>query len=192
MRTEPEPYILLKSDREKGIALLFEQYSKKLLAYATWKWKLEEDVAWDLVYKTIYKVADTSTVYKFENEQKFLSFLFKVLINNIRDHLGSAKVKNNTIAEVELTESIIHNYHVPSTDSAVNFPLKVLQEELDKLQDWERILVLMRTQDIPYSEIAKYVDKPENQLKTYYARVKKQLMEKVNEIVTKANLKENV
>jgi RNA polymerase sigma factor (sigma-70 family) len=183
-------HIHLRSDRDKGIALLFERYSKKLLNYTIRKWKIEEDTAWDLVYKTIYKVADKAGEYEFESGQRFQSFLFKVLINNIRDHLRSVKGKI-VVSEMELNDAMISERQAESTIHPVSFPLKVLQEELDKLEDWERILVLMRTQDIPYSEIAKYVDKPENQLKTYYARIKKQLMERVNAILTNTNLQEN-
>lgn len=189
MNVGTETYILLRSDKEEGIKVLFEQYSKKLLSYTIYKWKLEEDVAWDVIYKTIYKVADASINYNFDSDKKFVSFVFKVLINNIRDYLRSEKVKKNDVTEVELSDTIINTYHVPSVSSKLTFPLKVLQEELDKLKDWERILILMRTQNVPYSEIAKYVDKPENQLKTYYARLKKQLMEKVNEIITETNSK---
>jgi DNA-directed RNA polymerase specialized sigma24 family protein len=39
----------------------------------------------------------------------------------------------------------------------------------------------MRGQNMPYGEISKYVDKPERQLKVYYARLKKQMTEKINE-----------
>jgi DNA-directed RNA polymerase specialized sigma24 family protein len=56
-----------------------------------------------------------------------------------------------------------------------------LKNELDKLEEWERILLLMRGQNMPYGEISKYVDKPERQLKVYYARLKKQMTEKINE-----------
>ncbi|MBK6985309.1 MAG: hypothetical protein IPH32_11365 [Bacteroidetes bacterium] len=59
-------------------------------------------------------------------------------------------------------------------------PLIILQQELEKLEDWQRILLLMRGQDMPYSKISEFVKKPENQLKVYYARLKKQLTENVN------------
>jgi hypothetical protein len=53
------------------------------------------------------------------------------------------------------------------------------------MEDWERILLLMRGQNIPYSEISKFVHKPEKQLKVYYARLKKKLLEDMNETLNK-------
>jgi DNA-directed RNA polymerase specialized sigma24 family protein len=55
------------------------------------------------------------------------------------------------------------------------------------MEDWERILLLMRGQDISYSEISKFVHKPENQLKVYYARLKKKLLEDMNETLSGTN-----
>jgi hypothetical protein len=74
-------YQILKFDREKGIKVLFELYSKKLSAYAKTNWKLNEDISWDLIYKSIYKVADVISRYEFENEAKFASFIFIIFIS---------------------------------------------------------------------------------------------------------------
>jgi DNA-directed RNA polymerase specialized sigma24 family protein len=57
--------------------------------------------------------------------------------------------------------------------------MHILKEELEKLQDWERMLLLLKAQQMPYSEIAKFIDKPENQLKVYYARLKKKITEAI-------------
>lgn len=43
------------------------------------------------------------------------------------------------------------------------------------------MLLLLRSQDMPYSEIAKFVNKPEDQLKVYYSRLKKALTKRMNE-----------
>ena len=58
---------------------------------------------------------------------------------------------------------------------------------MDKLEEWQRILLLMRGQDMPYNEISAFVNKPENQLKVYYARLKKQLLENVSAELNKLN-----
>ncbi len=84
--------------------------------------------------------------------------------------------------EIELADE-----HAVSAEVVVvveNENLKILQNELDKLEDWQRILLLMRTQDVPYSKIAEFVNKPENQLKVYYARLKKQIHESVSHQVS--------
>ncbi len=192
MSSEPKTYTLLRSDREKGIKLLFELYAKKLLNYAAYNWKTEQDAAWDLIYKTIYKVADVINEYEFENEEKFASFIFKIFINYLRNHVRDAKTAMQGNLEVELNDNIINNYSDVAKQTKVTPALKILQHELDKLEDWQRILLLMRSQNMAYSEIVKYVNKPEDQLKTYYARLKKQLSEKVNEQLNALTPKENV
>jgi RNA polymerase sigma factor (sigma-70 family) len=183
-----ETYTVLKQHREDGIKLLFEQYSKKLLIYASRTWSMEEDVAWDLIYKTIYKTADVISKYEFQNEQKFASFIFKIFINHIRDHLRQSKTATHGVREVELSDLIINTYHQDSSSkSNSNHLLKILEEELNKLEDWQRILLLLRSQNMPYSDIATYVNKPEKQLKVYYARLKDQLTKRVQELANKKN-----
>jgi DNA-directed RNA polymerase specialized sigma24 family protein len=43
------------------------------------------------------------------------------------------------------------------------------------------MLLLLRSQDVPYSEIAKLTGKNEDQLKVYYGRLKKKLFERLEE-----------
>lgn len=193
MDSELTTYSILRSNRELGLKHLFERYSKKLLKYAIYKWQLEEDLAWDLIYKCIYKTADVIHQYEFPTEQKFASFLFKIFMNAIRDQLKNKRSFNNTIVPLRADDASIHS-HIPepSDQPKEHTAMIILQQELDALEDWQRILVLMRSQEIPYSEIAKYVDKPEDQLKTYYARLKKMLMEKINKRLTMHIRKENV
>jgi RNA polymerase sigma factor (sigma-70 family) len=173
-------YVVLKSDREKGLKLLFETYAKKLLNYASYKWKTDPDPTWDLIYKTMYKVADVIHEYEFETEEKFASFIFKIFMNYLRNYARDNKTLKGEVQEVELSESVINSYSEKKDKTSTHPAMIILQRELDKLKDWQRILLLMRNQDVPYSEIAKYVNKPEEQLKVYYARLKKQLAEKVN------------
>ena len=58
--------------------------------------------------------------------------------------------------------------------------MKALNEVLEELEDWQRMLLLMRSDGQAYSDIAKFIDKPENQLKVYYQRLKEQLAKKLN------------
>ena len=66
-------------------------------------------------------------------------------------------------------------------EPVTNKKLIALNEELDKMEDWERMLLLMRSEGRAYSEIAQYIDKPENQLKVYYQRLKEQIQKKLND-----------
>lgn len=181
MKSGQETYKLIAEKNKEGIALLYERYGKKLYGYAVHSWKLDEDDAWNIVYKTLYKILDTSADYTFESENKFSSFIFKVFINNLRQHYRETKKAKEKI-EIIPGETELHGEAI-----AEEFPennsekMNLLKAELEKLEDWERILLLMRSQDMPYSEIAKYVNKPEGQLKVYYSRLKAALTKRINE-----------
>ena len=158
---------------------LYEQYSRKLYAYTRKNYTINEDDTWSLVYKTIYKIADVHGNYSFENQQKQSAFIFKTHINYLKNYFRDNKTFESKNLEVELNEN-----HLPDNEVIQikeNQHLKILQQELNLLEDWERILLLMRGQQVPYADIAKFVNKPEKQLKVYYSRLKQQLLLKVNE-----------
>ena len=148
------------------------------------------DDAWAIVYKTIYKIAEVGFKYTFENEQKRSAFIFKTHINFLRNYFRDNKSFEKNNQEVELHENFTDKE--PETNTTQNLPLIILQQELEKLEDWQRILLLMRGQDMPYSKISEFVKKPENQLKVYYARLKKQLTDNVNAELEKINTTQHV
>ncbi len=169
-------------NKEEGLKWLYENYGKKLLGYSTHVYKLPEDESWDLVYKTIYKTLEVYERYTFENQDKFASFIFRMFINYIKNHLRDTKTKTQGAVFIPLEESKRDFVAKTNNGQGNQSPqMKVLQEELNKFEDWQRVLLLMRSQDVAYSEIAKYVDKPESQLKVYYQRLKDKLTERINE-----------
>lgn len=179
MSSGPTTANLILKDPQKGLKQCYELYGRKLIHYAIRTWKLEEDVAWDLVYKALFNLGDTVKRYSFESETKFQSFLFRMFINYIKNHFRDDARKKKGVIEIELNES--HQFLQSENENGEfeNPNVSVLQEELDKLEEWQRILLLMRSQDTPYSEIAKLLDKPESQLKVYYGRLKDSLFEKM-------------
>jgi RNA polymerase sigma factor (sigma-70 family) len=179
---EPETYKETASDRSRFIGELYSRYGRKLYSYAVYTWKLNEDAAWELVYKTLYKVIDSYNSYSFENEEKFASFIFKVFINYLRNHYRDSRKAAEQmpvlpIGDIEIAE---REEGLLAVESA-NIKLKMLTEELEKMEDWQRMLLLLRSQGTSYSEIARFIDKPENQLKVYYQRLKEQISKKLNE-----------
>jgi RNA polymerase sigma factor (sigma-70 family) len=180
MKMEQETHALIKSGHKEAPRLLYERYGRKLSGYAQGAWKLNEDEAWDLVYKTLDKIMRSAPGYEFVSEEKFSSFVYKIFINYLRNFYRDKKA--STPEFVPLTDQIPA---VQSRSETIERPespaLLLLKAELDKLEDWQRILLLMRSQDIPYADIAPLVGKPEDQLKVYYQRLKKQLGERMNE-----------
>lgn len=173
-----ETYSSISEIKNEVVKTLYEKYAKKLLAYTCKNYTISNDDAWAIVYKTIYKMAEVSDKYNFENEQKQSSFIFKTHINFLRNFYRDNKSFEQNHREVELSEN--YAAHDDQAQAKPNIQLTILQQELDKLEDWQRILLLMRGQDMPYSKIAEFVKKPENQLKVYYARLKKELHDNVN------------
>lgn len=161
------------------ISVLYERYGKKLYGYAIYKWKVDKDDAWELVYRTLYKVLDSYKNYTFENEAKFASFVFKLFINSLRNHYRDNKNRFDLIPMEG--EQLQNQAEVPAPDRSEHPTMTVLNEELDNLEDWQRILLLLRSDGMSYAEIARFVDKPENQLKVYYQRLKDQLSKRIHE-----------
>jgi RNA polymerase sigma factor (sigma-70 family) len=173
----------IRKKNKAAITLLYNCYGKKLYGYAIYKWNLDEDEAWEIVYQTLYKIIEVSDKYTFIDENKFVGFIYKVFVNNLRNFYQKKKSKH--VETVDLNE----NYHSTpnekedaTEDTPANSPqMNYLQEELQQLEDWKKILLLMRAQDYSYEEIATYIKKPANQLKVYYMRLKNQLTDKINE-----------
>jgi RNA polymerase sigma factor (sigma-70 family) len=175
-------FVLPKLNRREMAGDLYRKYGRKLYAYAVHTWKMDEDETWDLIYKTLYKVIDSHHNYSFVDEEKFASFIFRIFINYMRNHYRDHKAQKEAMkmTGLEEAEHIGQNHKVEasneSTDSSI---LLALKKELDQLEDWQRILLLMRSDGRPYSEIAEYVNKPEEQLKVYYQRLKKAIAERM-------------
>ena len=190
MSLEKNTYSIIANLKDEVIIRLYSNYAKKLLRYSCNKFSISEDDAWAIIYKTIYKVAEVEPKYNFENENKRQAFIFKTHLNYLRNFFRDDRSFENKNHEVELQD----HFTDKETDQTLpkNIPLELLKLELDQLQDWQRILLLMRGQDVPYVEISKYINKPENQLKVYYARLKKQLEENINAKLQTLNSTENV
>lgn len=164
-------YTLITDKDASAVKVLYEKYARKLAGFAVHKWRVDEDAAWDLVYKTLFKVMESAGTYEFANEGKFSGFIFTIFINHLRNHYRDSK-KLPQFTD-EFNEQVIGNKE--ANESEPSQAVQLLSEELDKLEDWERILLLMRSQDVAYSEIAKLTGKTEDNLKVYYGRLKKKL-----------------
>ena len=185
MKQEKIPtYEILKKKEKKSIEILYIRYGRKLRDFAIRTWKLDEDSAIDIVYKTLFKIVESIDNYDFISEERFASFVFTLFMNFLKNfHRDDKKRKesvdifyNDDLEKFETCKSTELN-----GDVIPNNKMILLQQELDKMNDWERMLLLLRAQDMPYSEIARYIDKPEEQLKVYHQRLKAKLTEKINE-----------
>lgn len=176
MRTR-STYLPPDESRNAEISKAFETYGQKLHRYAVHTWGIEADAAWDLVYKCLYRAVEKKDAYTFESEAKYAGFLFRIFVNELKNSLRGPKA-----APVVPLQELEERAPEPEAPSPVNSPqLQLLNEELEKLESWERILLLSRSQGVDYSTISSYTGKPAFQLKVYYARLKKRLEKKLNE-----------
>lgn len=180
----------VNTEANNAVKELYETYAKKLFAYTKKNYGIAEDDIWTLVYKTIYKMAEIKDRYTFENEFKRSGFIFKMHINFLRNYFRDSKSFERNLQEVELNNNLIAGKE-EATPAQESLQMKILKNELDKLEEWQRILLLMRGQDMPYSEIVPFVNKPEKQLKVYYARLKQLLLENITSELKKLNTAHN-
>ncbi len=170
----------IRKKDKKALTLLYNRYGKKFYGYAVSRWNVSEDDAWELIYKTLYKVIEVIDKYSFETEEKFNGFMFQVFINNLRNHYTATK--NKTIETIGLEEKHGSVEEKDSDEPKTESPyMKCLKKAMEQLEDWKRILLLMKAQDFSYAEIAQYVGKPDEQLKVYYLRAKQVLTTKINQ-----------
>ena len=176
---ENETYRLSPVPRNAFLTAVYNRYGRKLYSYALYSWKLDEDIAWELIYKTLYRVADTRAGYTFATEEKFASFIFRIFINYLRNHYRDHKADREVIfSAIGQADTGIPRQEEETLKSSRR---QALDELLDGMQDWERMLLLMRSEGRAYAEIAQYIDKPEDQLKVYYQRLKEKIAKKLNE-----------
>ena len=164
-------------------AEVYNKYGRKLYGYAIAKWNVTEDEAWELVYKTIDKTIETHDRYSFESEEKFASFIFKIFINYLRNHYRDTK--NKRLETVSFEEGVEYAKqdvdHLNEEEEPESLNMKLLKEELSKLEDWQRVLLLMRAQNYSYEEISEIIKKPAEQMKVYYLRYKQKILNNIND-----------
>lgn len=164
-------HISSKNEKE-AVELVYKAYSSNLCAYALKNWTVEEDIVWDLIYKSVYKLISVFNDKSFDSEAQLKAYLFRIFINYLKNAVRDQLTKKQGVKEVELQDQHAEAIKESSTES---IELKTLNSILDKLEDWKRILLLLRNQGVTYAEISKLVDKPEKNLKVYYGRLKEEV-----------------
>jgi RNA polymerase sigma factor (sigma-70 family) len=171
-----------KLNPEKVTEILYKAFGKKLFFYAKKTWNLNEDTSWDLINQTCFKVADKFSQLEFKADNQLNSFVFKVFINLLKNHF-----RNHPINEFAMEDSVIENIsnqtkvEPEDESSGLKAPLLVeMENELAKLESWQKDLLLLRAQGLTYKEIANYLKKPTKNLKVYYGRLIHQLKVKLN------------
>jgi RNA polymerase sigma factor (sigma-70 family) len=173
-----ETYTIIRKKKKKGLELFYQRYGKKLLAYAVQRWDTDEDTAWEFVYLTFDKIAKNIKKTSFASEEKFASYVLVTFLNLLRNHFRDTSKQVRLVPEdhIERFENVVEEEEA----ELESVDMTLLKAELEKLEDWERMLLLMRAQKMSYPEISKFVNKPTDQLRVYYQRLKKKVMQNIN------------
>jgi len=179
---------LVRKQDPRALKVLYEEYGKKFYSYCLTRWHLNEDEGWEVVYKTLETLVLKLSNYSFENRRDFERFIFRVLINFLRQHYRTAQSKVNDVEFIDidavdsdktfekyLTASAVREYY--KTESLDSPLLNHLTGALDKLDQIDRDLLLLRAQNFTYEEIATLLQIEDAQLKVKHHRAKKKLIE---------------
>lgn len=182
---------LVKKKDRKALELLYERYGKKFYSYSVNRWNLGEDEGWDVVYKTLETLVVKLSNYTFPTQQDFDRFIFRVLINFLRQYYRASQRRARDIEFVDidgvdsaktfekyLSASAIRDYY--ETESLDNPILNNLTNALERLDEKDRDLLLLRAQNFSYEEIADLLSIEDAQLKVTHHRAKKKLIEILN------------
>jgi len=176
---------LIDKKDSKGLEELYNVYGSRFYAYAINKWHLSEDEAWDIVYKTLETLVLKLSNYKFESKARFEGFLFKVLVNFLRQYFRAKRSQNEGDIEfVDLNTNDEIPYYISKhihknafaeyykTEIVENPTLIMLNEALNQLEKPDKELLLLRAQNYSYEEIAVLLKIDNNQLKVKHHRAK--------------------
>lgn len=178
----------------KGLEELYNAYGSRFYSYSIQKWDLTEDEAWDVVYKTLETLVLKLSNYKFESKAQFEGFLFKVLVNFLRQYFRAKRSQHESDIEfVDLNSEDEMPYHISKyihknafaeyykTELIESPALIMLNEALNQLEKSDKELLLLRAQNYSYDEIAVLLKIDNNQLKVKHHRAKQKLLNIINE-----------
>ena len=200
-----------KDDLSEGLNLLYKGYGKQLYGISVSQFKLNEDEAYDILYKTLETIGSYINRYSFESEKHFQNWLFKIHKNNILQFLRSKKSKELQLQKIKL--AIQQRAEESQEIDEQSFSLDIYKSEFEKtpsinpfektsaskelmhamhkalleLSETEKELLLYRMDNFSYDEIAAMLSIKNNQLKVKFHRAKTKLKKKVLAIIKEKN-----
>jgi RNA polymerase sigma-70 factor (ECF subfamily) len=193
-----------QTDLNEGLKILFEGYGQQLYGFSVIQFHLDEDEAYDVLYKTLETVGKVIVRYEFDSGSHFRNWLFKIHKNNILQLFRSKKSKEQpkivsyqdwqnevkelgeNVFDIEEYKSVLENISAvnPYEESSKSNKLMLAMEKaLLQLNDVEKELLLLRMNNYSYDEIAAMLNIENNQLKVKFNRAKAKLEKKTLEIL---------
>ncbi len=148
----------------QSFEILINKYEKKLYSYILLNVK-EACVAEDIFQDTFIKIINTLKSGKYNEEGKFLQWMFRIAHNLIIDHFRAKKrhkIINNVYGEDDELDlfNIIPNNDINSEEDMIktetNKKIKQLIQELPEEQ--KEVLILRHYVDMSFKEIANFTN----------------------------------
>jgi RNA polymerase sigma-70 factor (ECF subfamily) len=145
--------------------VLVDQYWRRLFGFAL-RATGSAEVAQDLVQETFLRIVQR--LGKYDDRGKFEAWLFRILVNLIRDQ-GRAKTRRRTQSTTvdkggqrgDLTDDIANTTPLPPTVLEQSEDAQRLREAIGKLSETDRQILLLRHEaDMPFKDIAKVLNCP--------------------------------
>lgn len=189
---------LIDAKDRRGWENLYLQYGKKFYGFAITKWSFNEDEAWNIVYQTLETIIIKIGDYRIESQAHFDNLVFKIFTNFLRQEYRRLKKISEdfqilSYAEMEIAiddevEKKItgENLKIPfdkeffreffETEETESPKITELKKALNKLDPFEKDLLLLKANNFSYDEIAKMLKVDNNQLKVKHYRAKNKLI----------------
>lgn len=189
---------LIDAKDRRGWENLYLQYGQKFYGFAVTKWSFNEDEAWNIVYQTLETIILKIGDYKIESQAHFDNLVFKIFTNFLRQEYrrlkkiaeefqvlsygemdiaaadGSEKEANEESLKIPFDKEFFRDYfEIEDTESPKIVELK---KALNKLDPFEKDLLLLKANNFSYDEIAKMLKVDNNQLKVKHHRAKNKLI----------------
>lgn len=181
---------LLKNKNQDALEALYQKYAAKFYSYAITKWHLDEDEAWDVIYKTLETLVLKLPDYNFASQQLFDAFLYKVFTNFIRQRFREKRGKLKSSVEFvdidaefnvskQINQQAFIGYY--QSDAVENPQLELLNTALESLDPQDRDILLLKAQNYTYEEIAELLKIENEHLKVKHHRAKTKLIKILTE-----------
>lgn len=182
----------LKDKKPQALESLYNGYGAKFYDYCIRRWRLSEDAAWEAVYQTLETVVLKGSQYEFESALHFQNFLFKVLLNFLRQQyrkqhsangapeLVQMDTEEDTSAiQIQLDKKAFTDYY--RSESVKSSLMQPLHAALSQLDTQDKELLLLKAQNYTYDEIAAMLGIENKQLKVTHHRAKQKLIKLLNQ-----------
>ena len=189
----------LKAGERAGCTHLMQRYQHRLFEYLVRTFTIPREDAEELVSDVLFSVAQRISLFSFRSsDDDFARWVYTILRNRVRDflrqrgrHTMTTEVysedvdADNEIGRTarEIADIVVRDFMEGQEDGGASEsrPMQLVIDTLQAMETWERVLLRCRALDIPYEEIAPYVEKPAKHLKSYHMRVKKKFIKKLQE-----------